>query len=116
MKGCCYSCNQWKFAKIKQAVFDVKKEFTGEEIIFEFGGREIRIPSWKYSITESMNELIKGIKDGSVRYCNERLIRPWDFCDKIEPKYESAYLSCWTGEGCPFKERCYKECSQSYFI
>jgi hypothetical protein len=127
MSGCCYSCKWWEFAKIKQAIFDVKKEFSGEEITVEFGGKEIRIPSWEYSITKSVDELIKGIKDGSVRYCNVRLVRPWSCCDRFDPRivkkeininsgeeYEAAYLSCWTEEGCPFKERCYKERRYSY--
>jgi hypothetical protein len=30
-------------------------------------------------------------------------------------EYEAAYLTCWTDEGCPFKEQCYKEQRYSYF-
>ena len=128
MNGCCYSCKLWKSAKIKQALFDVKRVISDEEIIVEFDGKQLRMRTWKYSITEFVKELINGIKDGSVRYCNGRLIKPWDFCVKFEPRiikmeidissgeeYESAYLTCWTEEGCPFKERCYKEQHHSYF-
>ena len=101
----------------------MKREFKGdEEIIIEFGGRRVKIPSWEYSIDESMKKIIEGIKEGSIRYCNERLIRPWDSYECFEPRImmkevdintgeecKSSYLACWTEEGCPFKERCYKE-------
>jgi hypothetical protein len=130
MLGCCYSCKYWKDAKIRRAIFDVKREFKGdEEVTIEFGGKKVKIPSWSYHIDESMKKIIEGIKEGSVRYCNDHLIRPWDSYGCFEPRItvkevdintweerESSYLACWTEEGCPFKERCYKEQKDNYYF
>lgn len=127
MSGCCYSCKHWESANIRQVVTDVKKDFRDdEEIIIELGGEKIRMRSWKYSMDESTKEFVEGIREGSIGCCNERLIKPWSSCEDFEPRItikedigleeesDAAYLACWTSEGCPFKEKCYKNSSYSY--
>ena len=79
----------------------MKREFKGnEEIIIEFGGRKVKIPSWSYHIDESMKKIIEAIREGSIKYCNERMIRPWDNYECFEPRIMVKEVDINTGEEC----------------
>lgn len=125
---CCYSCKHWERAVVKKAMFDVKRTKSDEVIVIEVLGRRVEVPAWNYEIDEAVKELVEGIRRGSVGYCYGRIIRPWDAYECFEPRFvfedydeeedeyvEEAYLACWTAEGCPFKEECYKKRNYPYF-
>jgi hypothetical protein len=106
---------------------DVKKVESEEIVTIEFEGERVEFSGWKYSMDSSSKGILDGIEEGSIGYCKGKIIRPWDEYECYEPRlttietyidsyesFETAYLACWTKEGCPFKEKCYTRSSQGF--
>ncbi|MDY6966810.1 MAG: hypothetical protein SVM80_12740 [Halobacteriota archaeon] len=124
---CCYSCIRWEDIKIKGFSLNAGQIESGKSVTIEFGEEKIETSLEKEKI--SKESLIDGIEKGSVGFCNGQIVRAWDRYECFKPKFkgteidsdsferfETGYLACWAGEGCPFKDKCYGKSYDPSFV
>ena len=115
---CCYSCKRWEDIKIKRSSIDAEQVQDNEIVTIECDNEKIEISGWQHNI--SSEDLVEAIREDSIGFCNGQIVRAWDRYECFKPKFsgmevdtdsyeqfETGYLACWAGDGCPFKEKCY---------
>ncbi len=110
---CCRSCKYWDKAS-KKVPIDVVKVIDKENfIVFRFGSKEAKVPSWKWV----PKDLSKYYLAKFMRVCfyGKGIVLPWDECEYYEAKFGDK-LYCDISK-CEYSNYCPKfKSSKTFYI